>query len=148
MLAPGNLVRTNRVFRHDTSRKMLGVHLYFVKLFGCHIAGSGIPIEINGFSRAIMQQKAHPGVYLTFGLGRTFAGKPMTGMSHIHMWFTQSLSGRPTSATWFYDIKGFSVCVTFAARGGEGLVGAWHPRQGTTRLVIAECLARARGMTP
>ena len=29
---------------------MLKVHLYFVKLFGCHIAGNGIPLDITGFA--------------------------------------------------------------------------------------------------
>jgi hypothetical protein len=140
LLVPGNLVHANHIFHQDTSRKMLGVHLYFVKLFGCHIAGSNsIPIEISGFARAIMQQEAHPCVYLTFGCGRTFAGKPMTGMSHMHIWRVPSLPGEPIiSATWFYDIEGFSVCVTFAAKSGERLDGAWHPRQGTTSFTIAD----------
>ena len=77
------------VFRYDTARAMLNVHLYFVKLFGCHIAGNAIPLDIASFANAILHQKAHPCVYVKFGCGRTSAGEPMTGMSD--MWLAPSL---------------------------------------------------------
>jgi hypothetical protein len=118
---------------------MLNVHLYFVKLFGCHIAGNDIPLDITGFAKAIMNEQAHPCVYLNFGCGRTFAGMPMTGMSD--MWLAPMPAGRPsTFATWFYYVESIGINVLFAADGEkrQGLVGAWHPRQGTTRLRMTD----------
>lgn len=138
-IAPGRFVRTNRIFRDDTAREMLNVHLYFVKLFGCHVAGNDIPIDITGFASAIINKKAHPCVFLKFGCGRMFAGKPMTGMSD--MWLAPAAPGRSsTFATWFYNIEGVGINVMFAVDGEkrQGLVGAWHPRQGTTRLTMAD----------
>ena len=138
-IAPGSIVRTNQILRCDTAREMLNVHLYFVKLFGCHIAGNGIPLDITGFADAIMNEKAHPCVYLKFGCGRMFAGKPMTGMSD--MWLTPAPpGGTSTFATWFYDVETVGINVMFAVAGEkrQGLVGAWHPRQGTTRLTMAD----------
>jgi hypothetical protein len=138
-LAPKCVVRTNRVFPYDTSREMLNVHLYFVKLFGCHIAGNGIPLDISSFADAIMRGRAHPCVYLNFGCGRMFAGKPMTGMSD--MWLAPVSSGNfSTFATWFYDVESVGINVMFAADGEkrQGLVGAWHPRHGTTRLTMVD----------
>jgi hypothetical protein len=133
----GKFVRTNRVFPYDTGRRMHDVHLYFVKLFGCHIAGNNIPLDLKGFSSAILTPAAHPNVYLSFGYGRAFADLPMTGMSD--MWLAPSSTDRPsTFATWFYDIEGIGVNVMFAAEGEkrQGLVGAWHPKHGTTKLHI------------
>jgi hypothetical protein len=124
-LAPGDVVRTNRILPHDTAREMLNVHLYFVKLFGCRIERNGIPLDITGLADAIMSYQAHPRVYLKSGCGRAFAGEPMTGMPD--MWLTPSLAGRPsTFATWFYDIDTVGVNVMFAAAGErrQGLVGA------------------------
>ena len=118
---------------------MLNVHLYFVKLFGCHIAGNAIPLDIARFANAILHQKAHPCVYVKFGCGRTSAGEPMTGMSD--MWLAPSLPGKTsTFATWFYDIGAVAINVMFAVDGErrQGLVGAWHPRQGTTLLTMAD----------
>jgi hypothetical protein len=138
-IAPGSVVRTNRIFPYDTAREMLNVHLYFVKLFGCHIAGNDIPLDISGFGNEIMNEKAHPCVYLNFGCGRTFAGQPMTGMSD--MWLTPARPGASsTFATWFYDIGAVAINVMFAVDGEkrQGLVGAWHPRLGTTRLTMAD----------
>jgi hypothetical protein len=34
-LVIGRRVRANRIFRHDTRRQMINVHLFFLKLFGC-----------------------------------------------------------------------------------------------------------------
>ena len=118
---------------------MLNVHLYFVKVFGCHIAGNDIPIDVTGFSNAIMNEEAHPYVYLKFGGGQVFAGKPITGMSDIWL-ASASYGGSTTFATWFYDVDGIGINVMFAIDGEKrrGLVGAWHPRQGTTRLTMAD----------
>jgi hypothetical protein len=138
-IGPGSIVRTKRIFPYNTAREMLNVHLYFVKLFGCHIAGNDIPLDISGFAYAIMNQTAHPCVYLKFGCGRMFAGRLMTGMSDI--WIDPpSPGGSSRLATWFYDIEAVNINVMFAV-GGEGLqklVGVWHPRKGTTRLAMAD----------
>ena len=68
-----------------------------------------------------------------------FAGEPMTGMSD--MWLAPSPPGQSsTFATWFYYIDTVGINVMFAAdcERRQGLVGAWHPRQGTTRLTKAD----------
>lgn len=145
-LKAGDMVRTNRIFRYDTATEMLNVHLYFVKLFGCHVAGNDVQLDIAGFANAIMERKAHPCVYLKFGCGRTFAGQPMTGMSD--MWLAYPRAGKRSSfATWFYDIEGVGINVMFADDGEQrqGLVGAWHPQQGTTRLTMADYREESAG---
>jgi hypothetical protein len=44
---------------------MLNVHLYFVKLFGCHIERNGIPLDITGFADAIMSYQAHTPAFIS-----------------------------------------------------------------------------------
>lgn len=136
-IAPGSIVRTNRIFEYDTAREMLNVHLYFVKLFGCHIVGNDIPLDTASFADAIMNETAHPCVYLKFGCAPRFAGT--AGMSDIWL-ASPPVSGTSRFATWFYDVESVSINVTFAVAGEkrEGLVGAWHPRHGTTRLTMAD----------
>jgi hypothetical protein len=132
-------VRTNRIFGYDTAREMLNVHLYFVKLFGCHVAGNDIPIDTTRFASAILQGKAHPNIYLRFGCAPMFAGQPMTGISD--MWITPTTEAAPcTFATWFYYVDGVAINVMYAVDGEkrQGLVGAWHPRIGTNRLAISD----------
>ncbi len=138
-IAPGSAVRTNRVFPYDTAREMLNVHLYFVKLFGCHIVGNDIPIDVDGFANSIMKGKAHPNVYLKFGCGKIFAGKPMMGMSNMEL--ALALPDKSCAfATWTYYIGVVGVSVMFAIdqKQWQGSVGAWHPRQGTTKLTMAD----------
>ena len=86
----------NRIFGADRVREMLNVHLYFVKLFGCHIAGNNIPIDITGFSDAIMHGKLHPRVYLKFGvrqdIRRQTAGRHDRYVDHAAAgWWLQHL---------------------------------------------------------
>lgn len=138
-VGPGTIVWPNRIFGTDRVREMLKVHLYFVKLFGCHIAGNNIPIDITGFADAIMHGKSHPHVYLKFWRGRMFDGRPLVGMTD--MWIVPApIGGFSPFATWFYDIGVVGINVMYAVPGEkrQGLVGAWHPRQGATRLTIAE----------
>jgi hypothetical protein len=118
---------------------MLYVHLYFAKLFGCHIAGNNIPLDISGFADAIKNGRPHPRVYLNFGCGRLFDGKPLVGMTD--MWITPPPDGGFSSfATWFYDLGFVGINVLYAEPGErrQGLVGAWHPRQGANRLTMSD----------
>jgi hypothetical protein len=138
-LGAGTIVWSNHIFGADRVREMLNVHLYFVKLFGCHIAGNNIPIDIAGFADAIMQGKPHPHVYLKFWCGRRFDGKPLVGMTD--MWIAPPpIGGLSPFATWFYDLGFVGINVMYAVPGEkrQGLVGAWHPRLGATRLTISE----------
>jgi hypothetical protein len=58
------------------------------------------------------------------------------------MWITPPLvGGCGTYATWFHDLDFVGINVVYVAPGErrQGLVGAWHPRQGATRLTMADC---------
>jgi len=53
-LVIGRWVRANRIFRNDTRRQMINVHLFFLKLFGCMLCeakanGHDVPIDIASF---------------------------------------------------------------------------------------------------
>jgi hypothetical protein len=60
-LVIGRWVRANRIFRHDTRRKMIDVHLFFLKLFGCMLCEA----KANGHDvpKAIMIGRPHPEVH-------------------------------------------------------------------------------------
>ena len=138
-LGPGSIIWPKRIFGDDRAQEMLNVHLYFVKLFGCHIAGNNIPIDITGFADAIMTGKAHPHVYLNFGCGRRFNGKPLVGMTD--MWIVPPPPGELSPfATWFYDLGFVGTNVLYAKPGQkrEGLVGAWHPRNEANSLTMSD----------
>jgi hypothetical protein len=118
---------------------MLNVHLYFLKLFGCHILDAGMPIDIVTFAAAIEEEKQHPNVYLKFGCNFSLRNNPIVGMSDVGGILDNS-DGSCVFASWFYEVDRLAVNVMFAADGQkrEGLVGAWHPRYGTNKLVIAD----------
>jgi len=135
----GTVVRANRIFKYDTAWEMSNVHLYFVKLFGCHILAADIPIDVATFSTAILNEKACPHVYLKFGRGPSLKNNAMAGMSDIEAVLRAS-DGSCAFATWFYYVEGLAVNVIFAADGEEreGLKNAWCPRFGTNKLVLAD----------
>jgi hypothetical protein len=127
-------VRMSRLVPYNTRRTLLDVHLYFVKLFGCHIREAGIPLDVATFATAILKGRAHPKVYLRFCRRETTGLPTSVGMTDI--WTDP---GTPCAfATWFYEIDNLAVNVMYAEPGErrEGLVGAWHPRLGTTNLQV------------
>ena len=132
-------VSANKIFKYDTRREMCNVHLYFVKLFGCHILEAAIPIDVGTFSNAILNEEACPYVYLKFGHGPSLNNKMTAGMSDIEI-ATRASDGSCAFATWFYYLGGLAVNVMFSADGEmrEGLIGSWHPRLGTNKLVVGD----------
>ncbi|WFU07503.1 hypothetical protein QA648_36450 (plasmid) [Rhizobium sp. CB3171] len=138
-LVPGAIVRANRIFTQDTKRQMLNVHLYFVKLCGCNFVEGNVQVDTGTLGQAIEQGRAHPQIYLKFGIAPPFGPSPRTGMSNLHTW-TRPGAGTCDLAYWDYYIGGIGVRVMYAIEGAswDELAGAWHPRLGTGRLEIAD----------
>jgi hypothetical protein len=146
-LVIGQCVRANRIFRHDTRRQMVGVHLFFLKLFGCMLCearanGHGLPIDIKPFSQAIMTGRPHPEVHLQFGKCDGTVGR-----SNLHCWKTQHGS---VLAGWLYQLDSVAVSVLFAQAGRwEHRADLWHPRSHTSskRFQIADFMYARRVAT-
>ena len=134
-LEPGTVIRTNRIFRHDTKRKMLAVHLFFIKLFGCMIKESDrkVPIDVASLGQAIMSNRAHPNIYLKFATAMGYMGRSNLELQH-------SDDFQHIFACWMYQLNWLTVIVMYATPGEQrlGLQNSWHPRFDTNRLVLVD----------
>lgn len=121
----GDRVRLHKVFPGSVRDSVLGVHLYFVKIFGCQIAEHEIPIDIELFSEALLNGKPHPNIYLAI-CPQIDKGLKSIGRSAIT---TEKLGDRIVFAVWFYILDKFTVRVMYAEPGERrhGLIDAWHP---------------------
>ncbi len=137
-LAPESYVRVNRIFRVDTSRQMLNVHLFFIKQFGLMILEGKTLIDIDSFGKAIMKDKAHPAVFLRFTLDYN-PGKLLVGRSNLEICVRDD--GSYAHASWIYNVQGLCVQVAYAENGMQHGLGWWHPSQGTNRLLIGDMAA-------
>lgn len=137
----GAVVRLRPAFRDGVRKPMLGVHLYFLKLFGCLIADNAIPIDIQPFSEAIRNETSHPNVYLSFlsvshpGIRRYTAITPLQ---------TVEVNNQVAAANWFYFVGPLAVNVTYAVavRPNTGDVHLWHPSC-TTKSIVIDRLGKA-----
>jgi len=105
---------------------MLNVHLYFVKIFGCLIAENGLPINIEEFSRAILNVAAHPRVHLAISALVYDLPCASVGYSNLSL---AKLDGRTVYAIWFLTLDKFAVRIIYAEPNERrrGLCDAWHP---------------------
>ena len=115
-----------KVFPGAVAEQMLGVHLFFAKLFGCAIAEHSVPISLKTFSNALMGGVSHPNLYLKVcaSLG---INKAMAGYSDLR---TAMLAGRAVFATWIYFLEAFEIQIIYAEDnelGRAALIHAWHP---------------------
>jgi hypothetical protein len=133
------IIKLNKVFPGSTNKSMLDVHLFFVKLFGCAIIEHNIPIEITGFSEAIMNQKPHPLIHLAISPFTDEGIRNHIGRSNMEM---ESINGKCMYAIWFYIVGHLLVYIIYAepTERRKGLVHAWHP---TT---ITKCIHVCRAM--
>ena len=65
-IAPNDVVRVAKAFTSGARPGLLGVHLYFTKLFGCLILDANVPIDTKPLARSIMSGESHPDIYLCF----------------------------------------------------------------------------------
>jgi hypothetical protein len=132
-LKNGDIIRTNRIFKYNTSLEMIKVHLFFVKWLGCQIVESAIPITppIDTYSRAIMGGKPHPEFWLAFGIAPR--QNDWVGASNLDC---ASLAGGPAYdyLCRFYDVGPLSVRVRLSS---VKLKDDWHPTHGN-RLILAD----------
>jgi hypothetical protein len=132
----GEAVRGSRIFPVRARQQMTNVHLYFTKLTGCHLVEAGFKFDRQALAESILTGRPNQYVFLKIGLSR--AGVPL-GMSNLMadlLAADQSLA----FAVWSYSLGAFVVHVMYAITGEkrDGLVGAWHPRTGSTRLELAD----------
>lgn len=138
-LRVGQWVRCERVFDYSTRRRMIDVHLFFLKLTGCMIAeakakNADLPIELDAFSTAIMSGRPHPEVHLQFG--RHDGG---IGRSNLHVWTTDP--GGSVLGAWLYQLDTIAVSVIFAQPGRfQHRPDLWHAHSSTSskRFCIAD----------
>jgi len=125
----------HKVFPGTVKRSMVCVHLYFVKLLGCHIVEHRMPIDLGPFSQALLHGTAHPLVYLAFCTPLDTEHKS-AGYSDIDV---IKRYGRIIAASWIYHLDHFSVRVMYAEPGErrQGLIDSWHRSMVTKRIRIA-----------
>ena len=136
-IKPESYFRANRVFPYNTGVELLNAHLFFVKQFGCRIADNLCPIDISGFSSAILNNSPHPDMYLKFFLISKKFENIIAYSSKLDA-MTDSVTNRVIAATWAYCIGSLMVQVIYKVddRNINGTRNAWHPHQGTSRLYI------------
>lgn len=129
LIKSGTKVRLAKLFQGKVNEKMVGVHLYFVKYFGCLIAENNIPIDIKGFSDAMLTGKPHPNIYIRFLSGlqneryRLVSRTPVTAIEE---------GGRAVYASWIYRLDGIGVHVFYSEldKVESRHKGAYNPLRG------------------
>lgn len=136
ILHDGKGLRGDAVFPYDTRRHMLAVHLFFVKILGCALADSeDSPFDLSSLSSALLHERAHPSIYLQFGLGATMGNALHMGTSDITV---DALSNGAKFGIWCYSAGGFSAMVALMEHNAPKVPGRWwHPRLGN-RLTISD----------
>lgn len=134
-IRPNTVVRLNGAFTGGLRKSMLGVHLYFLKLFGCLIVGNSIPINIQPFAQSILTGSPHLNVYLSF---LAVSKSRLREHAAITPVYTVKLGGRIIAANWFYCVGRIAVNVTYAEaiQKQSSRVHLWHPSTHAKSIII------------
>lgn len=127
----GLYLRMNKPFPTNVNKNMLNVHLYFAKLFGCLIQDGSIPIDIEPFRRAILNEKPHPNLHIAFW----YQPDLETGYTDVK---TVGVDGRVDFASWLYLVMPIAVNIMYAEPDQHrcGLRGSWHPSKFVKRIQL------------
>lgn len=122
-------IQTSRFFK-DPQQQLLGVHLYFVKQFGCCVVDANVQFPLGTLSSAIKSNRACPEVFLKF-YWTSNAEKIIAGASDLKI-TRDFVSRQVVSASWIYQIHKVKVQVLYLKKQFQnaGTVDAWHPNHG------------------
>ena len=128
-------VRLDSKFPWSTKQSMLDVHLFFIKQFGCLIVENKIPIDINTFSKAILNRKAHPKVFLSFTTRLVDNSRRLVGSTPV---YAALINNQVMYATWFYILDKIAVNIIYSEPTEKriGLIRSWHPSRIDKKLYI------------
>ena len=134
-ISPGEVVRASKAFKHGTRRGFLGVHLYFTKLFGCLILDANIPLDTQPLAEAILNNTAHPHIYLAFLAVTSRKLQNHAMITPVHTFVTD---GSLLGAHWFYFVGRIGVQITYAPQIAlkSKIVHLWHPSFTTKTLTL------------
>jgi hypothetical protein len=129
------------VFPSNTRMQALHTHLYFVKALGCRILEDKIPLNIAGFSEALLSGKPHKNVFLTFAnmppLEEVLRDKLgfSSDVARINYYCGLDLSH---TAAWVYGFYPRCVRVSYLSADSPRIwrLKAWHPCNNTPRVNI------------
>jgi len=132
-IKPGDIIRADRIFRCNTSRQMLSVHLFFAKVLGCEIVESKISISpgIDTIAEAIMQGKAHPNIWLAFS---TSNRSGWVGATHLDAAAFQT-AGAYDYLCRIYHVDALEIRVRFST---VKLKPDWHPSHTHRFRIVAQ----------
>lgn len=135
LVRPGDVVRVASAFNNGVRHGLLGVHLYFAKLTGCLALDGGVPLDTQPFAEAILQNRPHPHLYLSF-LALTDPG--IQRHAFVTPVETITIGGNLSGAQWFYFAGRIGVHVTYAkALHNREQVHLWHPSDSEEAITIA-----------
>ncbi|RLW63951.1 MAG: hypothetical protein B6D73_14275 [gamma proteobacterium symbiont of Stewartia floridana] len=106
-------IRLAKIFRDKIYTNALNVHLYFIKLFGCRIVESEIPIDTSTFSDSIMTNTPNPYLFLRFkkAIG---SREKMLSLSPVHI---KQKGSETVVAAWMYTVGQINVELLYAPSG-------------------------------
>ena len=110
----------------STPAELLGVHLYFAKLFGCRIVDEAIPIDGAPILNAILRGVEYPYLWLSFWCFQRPIGERMLSQSKVT---AHSKRGVVGFAWWTYALQRVGVSVFLAKSTHTHLLPryAWRP---------------------
>lgn len=134
-IRPGEVVRPSRAFENGLRPGLLGVHLYFIKLSGCLILDGKVPINTQPLAEAILNNVAHPHVYLAFLAVTSRRFQQQAIVTPIE---TISINGNLSGAQWFYFVGRIGIHITYAPaiHTRSEKVHLWHPSFTTKTLTL------------
>lgn len=132
-------LKLQSVYPGSVKRSMLHLHLYFLKMFGCIINEHNVPIPIDGFSKSVLNNIAHPNVYISFGFRDKLIEKGIVLITQIES-VTDEKTGLVHFACWNYCVKNVIVDVIYSIDDSYTSVVRefWHPNETQKIMKLSE----------
>lgn len=130
------IINLHKAFPGENIDKlMLGVHLFFVKIFGCLIKTGGMPIDLSPFSQSFLNGVPLKNLYIAVGRIREDDEVKSVGITDVH---ALELRNKVVCAQWNYMLGELVVRIIYDELKIEKRLTrrGWHPRNHGYKLRI------------
>lgn len=117
-------------------QRLAHLQLFFVKQLGCLVVEGNAPIDLSLCAKSILQNTAHPQIYLKFITGFKIGEKTLLSRSALSV---ATVNNQVLSAWFFYILDDLAVLVALAMPGvpvTNSMIHAIHPNIPKRRIRI------------
>ena len=133
--ATGEEIELNSIFDSDIKSNLINVHLFFVKILGCHAVESGLSLDLTSLANSITTNNICPNVFIKVRNSDNGKTDSYCAVSDIEV--SRDTSNNILYAHMYYTVGKYTVDIVYSEVPSEiDLIDYFQPSDSLTKIIM------------